>query len=47
MPLLYFAIGGAGGFWAAKGAEEITDLVKWAAIAGGVYLTAKKMKVLQ
>ena len=44
--LLWFGGGAALGFFGAKGADAVSDVLKYGALLGGGYLLAKKTGVI-
>jgi hypothetical protein len=46
IPLIALGAGLVGGFYLASGAERTTELAKWLAIGGAVYVGAKLAKVI-
>jgi hypothetical protein len=50
MPLIPLAIaaavGAGAGFWAAGGADDLSKLAKWSAIALGAYVAGRALRVI-
>lgn len=47
MPILIvFGVGAVAGFFVGKGTDQLASIVKWGAVAGGVYVAGKALKVI-